>query len=215
VNGLRDLPVAPGTTAVSGGFGHGHPGFKPSLALPSQRFILGAGFAVLAVISAASIALDVKSRSEAAWVNHTLEVSNKLADMRLLVRRTESSARGYFLTGDQYFAKDYRQRLDRIAPAFSDLKDAVKDNVAQVQLLANTEPLVISGFTVTSEAMLLHAAGRAAGTAALTVAADDRARMESVDAGFDQLAKEEQRLLGIRSAESERTGSLLLAIDLS
>jgi PAS domain S-box-containing protein len=183
----------------------------PSLAMPSQRRILGAGFAVLAIISAASIALDVKSRSEAARVNHTREVSNKLADIRLLVRRAESSARGYFLSGDQYFAEDYRQRLDRIAPAFSDLQDAVKDNVAQLQLLASTEPLVINGFAVTSAAMLPHEAGRAA----FTVNADDRALMESVDARFDQLAKEEQTLLGIRSAQSERTGTLLLAIDLS
>jgi PAS domain S-box-containing protein len=58
-------------------------------------------------------------------------------------------------------------------------------------------------------------AGDAAGMAALAVEADGRARMESVDARFDQFAKEEQTLLGIRSAESERTGSLLLAIDLS
>jgi PAS domain S-box-containing protein len=215
VNGLRDLPVAPGTTAVSEGFGHGHPGFKSNLAPPSQRFILGAGFAVLAVISAASIALDVKSRFEEARVNHALEVSNKLAEMRLLFRRAESSARGYLLTGDQYFAKDYRQRLDRVAPAFTELKDAVKDNVAQLELLASTEPLVVSRFAVISEALLLHAAGDAAGIAALTTKADGRTLMESVDARFDQLAKEQQTLLGIRSAESERTGSLLLGIDLS
>jgi PAS domain S-box-containing protein len=183
--------------------------------MPSQRLVLGAGFAVLAVISAASIALDVKSRFEATWVNHTLEVSNKLADMRLLFRRTESSARGYLLTGDPYFANDYRQRLDRIAPAFTELKDAVKDNVAQLGLLASTEPLVVSRFAVTSEALLLHMAGDAAGMAALAAKADGRTQMESVDAGFDQLAKEEQRLLGIRSAESERTGSLLLAVELS
>jgi signal transduction histidine kinase/CHASE3 domain sensor protein/FixJ family two-component response regulator len=179
-----------------------------------QRLILAVGFAVLAAFSAVSIALDVKSRSEAAWVNHTLEVSNRLADMRLLVRRAESSARGYSLTGDQYFVKDYHQLLDRIAPAFAELEEAVKDNPAQLQLLAGTEPLVIGGFATTSKAMLLHAAAIAAGTAALAGTADDRALTESVDARFDQLAKAEQTLLGIRSAESERTGSVLLSIEL-
>ena len=39
--------------------------------------------------------------------------------------------------------------------------------------------------------------------------------MDSIGAHFDQIAEEEQRLLGIRSAESKWTGSLLLAVDLS
>jgi PAS domain S-box-containing protein len=215
VNGLRGLLVAPGSKIIFGGAGHGNPGLKPKLAMSSQRLILGAGFAVLAVISAASIALDVKSKSDAAWVNHTLEVSGKLTDMRLLFRGAESAARGYLLTGDQYFAKDYHQSLDRIAPAIAELKEAAKDNLAQLQLLANIETLAIGRFAVTSEVVMLHAAGDNAGVAALTAKPDGPALMGSIDAKFDQLVNEEQRLLGIRSAESERTGSLLLTVDLT
>jgi PAS domain S-box-containing protein len=215
VKGPRDLPVAPDSTVISGGPERGHPSFTPNLAMSSSRLVLGAGFVVLAAFSAASIGFDAKSRSDAAWVNHTLEVSNKFVDMRLLFRRTESSARGYLLSGDQYFANDYHERLDRIAPAFTELKDAVRDNDAQLRLLASAEALVVSRFSVTSEALLLHMAGDVAGMTALTAKADGRTLMESVDARFDQLGKEEQRLLGIRSAESERTGSILLAIELS
>ena len=46
--------------------------------IPSQRVILGAGLAILLVITAASIGLDVKSRSDAAWVNHTIDVQKKI-----------------------------------------------------------------------------------------------------------------------------------------
>ena len=81
----------------------------------SHRLILGIGFAVLLAISAASIALDVKSRADVAWVNHTLEVHNKLKDVQLLFRRAESAARGYLLASDQSFVEDYRQALDGIA----------------------------------------------------------------------------------------------------
>jgi signal transduction histidine kinase/CHASE3 domain sensor protein/FixJ family two-component response regulator len=215
VTALRGLLVAPSSRVIFAGSEPGHPGLKPKLAGLSERLILGAGLAVLAIISAASIALDVKSRSEAAWVNHTLEVSGKLADMRLLIRRAEGAARGYLLTGDQYFVKDYHQRLDRIAPGFAELKEAVKDNGAQLQLLASSQPLVIGIFAVTSESIRLHAAGDAAAIAPLAPKADGRALMETIDANFDQLVNEEQRLFAIRSAESEQTGSLLLAIDLS
>jgi len=114
--GRRGLFVAPRSEAA----------FAPSegniadsgLVFPtsSQRLILGTGFAVLLAVSAASIALDVKSRSDAAWISHTQEVTNKITDLRLLFRLAESAARGYLLTGDQYFAEDYRLSLDRSHP---------------------------------------------------------------------------------------------------
>ena len=183
--------------------------------MSSRRLLLGAGFAVLLAISAASIALDVKSRSEVAWINHTLEVSNKLKDMRLLFRRAESAARGYLLSGDQSFLEDYHQSLDQVPPAFAALKQAVRDNPAQLQLLADSEARVIGRFAASSEMVRLHAVGDTAGMAALTARAEGRALMAAIGTNFDQLADEEQRLLEFRSAQSERTGGLLLAVDLS
>jgi signal transduction histidine kinase/CHASE3 domain sensor protein len=183
--------------------------------MSSQSLLLGAGFAVLLAIIAASISLDAKSRTDAAWVNYTLEMSNGLTNMRLLFRRAESAARGYLLTGDQYFAKDYHQSLDGIAPAFVELKARLKQNVAQSQLLAGIEPLATSRFAITSEAMRLHAAGDSAGMAVLAARAEGRALVTSIDARFDQLANEEQRLLALRSAESGRTSSLLLTVNLA
>ncbi len=215
MNRLRGLFAAPGSRTVFGQSEHRIAGFGLSFPRSSQRLILGIGFAVLLAISAASVALDVKSRSDAAWVNYTLELSHSLTDLRLLFQRGESAARGYLLTGDQYFIKEYRQASDQIAPAFGELKEAIKQNTAQSQLLASSEPLVMRRLAVSSESILLHDAGDTAGVAALFARAEGRALMDSIDTKFDQLAQEGQRLLGIRSAASERTGSLLLAVDLS
>jgi hypothetical protein len=74
VNGLRGLLVPPGPEVTIEKSGARRPGLKPNLPMSSQRLLLGIGFAVLAVMSAGSIALDLKSRSDATWVNHTLEV---------------------------------------------------------------------------------------------------------------------------------------------
>jgi PAS domain S-box-containing protein len=215
VNGLRELLVAPGSGTIVGASGPNRPRSISGHAMSVQRLILGVGLVVLAVMSAASIALDVKSRSEVEWINHTLEVSGKLANMRLLFRSTESAARGYLLTGDRYFETQYHQSLDAVAPAFSKLREAVKDNTGQQELIASTEPLAASRFAVTSEAMRLHAAGDAAGAVGPAIQANGRARMETLDAKIDQLASEEQRLFGVRSVGAERTGSQLLAVDLS
>jgi hypothetical protein len=80
--------------------------------MPSQRIVLGIGLAVLLVVSAASIGFDVKSRSDAAWVDHTFGVLKKLSDVRLLTRRAESAARGFVLTNDPNLVKDFPARLD-------------------------------------------------------------------------------------------------------
>jgi PAS domain S-box-containing protein len=215
VNGLRGLLVPPGPEVTIEKSGARRPGLKPNLPMSSQRLLLGIGFAVLAVMSAGSIALDLKSRSDATWVNHTLEVSNGLTDMRLLLRRAESAARGYLLSSDPHFMAEYHQAYDQIAPALVELKAKLRDNIVQSLLLTSSEPLVAGRFAATGEAIRLHAAGDSAGIAVLTTRAEGRSLTDSIDTKFDQLAKEEQRLLGIRAAESVRTGSLLLAIDLS
>lgn len=94
----------------------------------SQRIILGLGLAVLLAISAASIGLDVKSRSDAGWVDHTLGVLKKLSDLELLIRRAESAARGYVLTNDPGLVKEFGDAHDGIAPAFAELIERTGDN---------------------------------------------------------------------------------------
>jgi CHASE3 domain sensor protein len=183
--------------------------------MPSQRVVLGIGLAILLVISAASIGLDVKSRSDAAWVDHTLGVLKKISDTRLLIRRAESAARGFVLTDDPNFVKEYRDTSDQIAPAFADLKETTKDNPAQTQLLESNEAQVARRLVVSSEIIRLHTAGDTAGMAALTARAQGRAAMEMLSTNFDKLAAEEERLLAVRTADSQQTRIVLLAIDLT
>jgi signal transduction histidine kinase/CHASE3 domain sensor protein/CheY-like chemotaxis protein len=183
--------------------------------MSSQRIILGTGLAILLIISAASIGLDVKSRSDAARVNHTLGLLKKISDMRLLVRHAESAARGFALTNDPNLVNEYRASHDQIAPAFAELKEAMRDKSAQTQL-ESTEALVARRLAVSSELLRLQAAGDSAGIAALLARAEGRAAMETLGTSFDRLSAEEERLLlATRSAYSWLTGGLLLAIDLA
>jgi CHASE3 domain sensor protein len=106
----------------------------------TQRLFLGFSFATLALISAASIALDAKSQSDADWVAHTLEVTNKLLNLRLPIRVAESAQGGYLLTGEDRFLNDYRRAIALIVPAFAELAAATADNPAQQDLLAALKP---------------------------------------------------------------------------
>jgi signal transduction histidine kinase/CHASE3 domain sensor protein/CheY-like chemotaxis protein len=176
---------------------------------------LGMGFAVLALISAASIALDVKSRFDAAWVDHTHGALTKISDIRLLIRRAESAARGFALINDPSLVNEFRDSHDRIAPAFAELVEATKDNPAQTRSLEASEPLIARRLAVSSELVRLQAAADSAGIAALTARAEGRAVMETVGANFDKLAAEEEKLLAVRSAASQSTGRMLLSVNLA
>jgi PAS domain S-box-containing protein len=182
--------------------------------ISSQRVILGAGLAILLIIAAASMGLDVKSRSDAVWVNHAVGVLKKISDVRLLVSRAESAGRGYELYQAPGFMEEFDAARNRIAPALGDLKLALRDSADQLQLLEATGPLILRRLEVAAEVLRLRASGDQAGVDALVGRAEGRGLMETLTANLDQLALSEEKLLADREAISRRTGIVLLGIDL-
>ncbi|MCS3759343.1 CHASE3 domain-containing protein [Bradyrhizobium centrosematis] len=183
--------------------------------IPTQRVILGAGLAILLIITAASIALDVKSRSDAAWVHQTVQVQKKISDLRVLLRRAESAARGFELYRNPAFSSEFDSVHAQIAPALAELKRGVRDNPDQVALLEGTEPLALRRVEIAATAMRLRAANDEAGIAALNGKAEGRGLMDTVMGNLDRLSAEEERLLAVRSQDSRRNGIVLLGIDVA
>ena len=182
--------------------------------MPSQRIILAIGLAILLIISAASIGLDLTSRSDNASVDRALGILAKISDMRPLLRRAESAARAFALSGDQEFAREYREASDPILPALAALVEAVKANPTEKQLIEDTRALVERQIAVNGELIRLRSAGDNAGAAAL-VGQEDRAATAAIAGNLEKAVAEERRLLNARRAESETNGMLLLAIDLA
>ena len=183
--------------------------------MPSQRLILGTGLAILLVISAASIGLDVKSRSDAGSLDRTLGVLKKISDMRPLLRGAESAARAYALTGIPGFADEYRASSDALLSAFDGLIAAVQDNPGETRLLEETKAQVIRGIAVNGELVRLRTAGDSAGIASLMAGGESRAAVEKIGTGLERIVAEERRLLAVRGTESKSNGAFLLAIDLA
>ena len=181
--------------------------------IPSQRVILGAGLAILLIITAASIGLDVKSRSDAAWLNHSAEVLKKIADVRLWVRRAESAARGYEIYRTTGFVDEFQTAKSQIAPALGDLKLAMRDNGTQVQLLEATEPLVLRRVEIAAEALRLRSSSDQAAIEELQGKAEGRGLMDTLSANLERMVANEEKLRASREADSRRTGIVLLGID--
>jgi PAS domain S-box-containing protein len=134
--------------------------------------------------------------------------------VRLLVGKAESASRGFAITGDENLAGNFREMSARIPAAFAALKTAVDDTPAQRELLEGAEPSLARRLAVSAELIRLRSDGDSAGIAALTARADGRAAMERLTANLDRLMAEEQRLLAVRTAQSQSSGRLLLTIDL-
>ena len=182
--------------------------------MPSQRIILGIGLAILLLIGAASIGLDLKSRSDTASVDRALGILSKLSDMRPLLRQAESAARAFAISGDQEFAREYREASDAIVVALAALIEAVKDNPTERQLIEQTKALVERQLAVNREMIRLRDAGDSAAVAAL-VRQEDREAMATIAGNLAKAVAEERRLLYAQRAGSETTGGILLAIDLA
>ena len=76
---------------------------------------------------------DNKSRDDVAWVEHALDVLNKLADLRLLVNRAQSASRGLVSTGDRGFATEFRDNNDQIPSSLPELRETVGDTAGQTR----------------------------------------------------------------------------------
>jgi PAS domain S-box-containing protein len=183
--------------------------------MPSQRIILGTGLAILLLIGAASIGLDLKSRSDTASVDRALEVLKKISDLRPLMRSAESAARGFAVTGDAAFAREHRDASAAFLSAFDDLLAAVRANPGETRTLEETKALVARQIALSGELVRLQNAGDRAGIAALMARAEDRTVTEAIGSNLEKVVAEERRLLAQNRAESETNGRVLLAIDLA
>ena len=175
---------------------------------------VGVGLGMLLLIGATSMALDLKSRHDAAQVNHTLKVLQDTSELRVQLRRAEGAARGYALTNAQNFAEEFQTVNALLPKALAGLQHLVSDNPAQVERLTVIEGLIRRRLAVASELVRLQAASDQAGIAALSAKAEGRTTMAAVSERLDTFTDEEKQVLAARSQTSRTTSSLLLAADL-
>lgn len=88
---------------------------------PSQIALVAAGFAVVLLMSLASVWLIRQSQAANERLTQSLTVTNLLANLRADIRRTESGQRGYLLTGKSDYLDDYNATRNRILPGLSQM----------------------------------------------------------------------------------------------
>ncbi|MDU6670507.1 MAG: CHASE3 domain-containing protein, partial [Bradyrhizobium sp.] len=176
---------------------------------------IGLGLGTLLAVGSASVALDLKSRDDAALVDHTMEVLQKSSDLRLLLRQVESASRAFALTADDRFVAEFQDARQRVPAALADLLHAVNDNAAQVTRLTSIDEVVKRRLDLSGRLIQLRAANNQAALDNLLAGGPGRAAMATITATLDAFNAEERRLLAARTETSQRTGAWLLMIDLA
>jgi PAS domain S-box-containing protein len=75
-------------------------------------------------------------------IRHAQRVMYEIAKLAETMDETESAQRGYLLTGDKSFLRDYDDSVQRISASLSKVRDLVAANPAQVAHLDALEPLL-------------------------------------------------------------------------
>ncbi|MBX9651663.1 MAG: CHASE3 domain-containing protein [Xanthobacteraceae bacterium] len=183
--------------------------------MPLQRVILGIGLAVLLMMSAASVSLELKSRSDTALADHSINVLKQISDVRVLVHRAETSSGRFMLTPNAEIESLYRDVAGRVSAKMAELIEAVRDNPGQARLFEETRALIARRLAISDEMLRLRSAGDTAAVIATAARAEGFSVVNAINANFDKAVAEERRRLADQGERSKTNGRFLLVIDLA
>lgn len=137
------------------------------------------------------------------WVAHTLEVSENILSLTSLLLTAQSNARGYFVTGQDYYRERREEAMTAVPNAIKKIRSTTQDNPAQLERLDKLEQMIADrmqrwittnelykkkGFNAVRDQMMLS---------------DGKVRQQKQQDLIDEMLSEEKRLLKIRSDRSD------------
>ena len=103
-----------------------------------------AGLALLAIACIGAMWLAGEQQASASWVNHSLEVENRISAVLSMLQDAETGQRGYLLIRKPEFLKPYQAAAPQIPSALAELRRATADNPQQQAFVARLEAVARS-----------------------------------------------------------------------
>lgn len=189
--------------------------WRRRFATPNPTMLLLLGFAILVAISASSITLVHRARSDADSVAHTLRVMNAVSQLQVLIRRTESAQRGYLITGGDGFSRFYAQSKAQTGPTLEEIATLTSDNPEQQQRVAEARDLIAARFESYERSMALRAAGDVEGAFADLRADRTEGAMTRLGALLVEMKADETKLLEERAGASRDSTIWLTVVNVA
>lgn len=174
-----------------------------------QKVLLGLGLALafMAGIGIASYRSTMRLVENNVWVTHTQVVLGE-ADLLLAgLAQTESSGRGYALTGDSGFVDQFETAAGRIAENQKSLRELTRDNPVQQRRLDSLGPMIDRRFAILREVMEERRKHGLPAAVAVTQQNKGKEIMSSVLQLVTAFEDEERGLLRIRDREASASAS--------
>jgi signal transduction histidine kinase len=178
----------------------------------------GIALAILIFVGIFSYRKLFQETSDQQWVDHTHLVLEKLDAVQLDATNAESWQRGYLITGDARYLKDYQQSLTDLDDHLDDLGKLVEDNPAQEEALRNLRDLTAQKVEGLQQRILLRQTSLDAAAEAIRqsnvseLSADLRTQIKNMKATEQNLLK---RRTTAADASSRKVEQLIIAGNLA
>jgi signal transduction histidine kinase len=180
-----------------------------------QILLLGAGFLVLAAISAASVILVNKARQDNGWVVHTIEVENQINALLLQIRRAESASRGYLLTSSPRFLAEHEAATATILPDVDKLAKLAGDNPVQIENSKELRAPVEARLREFAKVIDFVKNNDVAGGIAMLRETNVSDSVQRIDDVAGAMRAEEERLFASRTATADRSQTLAALVTIA
>lgn len=177
----------------------------------SQAVIVIA-FVLLSCCAGSGLWLAARKQAADAWVRHTYDVRENLAQVRISALRSEVHRRSY-LMGVHPRAKSTLQESRRaLIPALAALRSATFDNPRQHARINVLAQLTVARLDEAQQTVRLVDAGRRAEALAIVDSSRNDHATAALVGVIKQIGAEEQRLLSIRLKRAEGLQRPMLAV---
>ena len=166
-----------------------------------QKILLAFGLAVLAVFVIAILAYRSTRGfiKTADWLAHTRLVLENQETLLRHVTEAETAARGFIITGDDWFLESYQQVVDAVVADFGRLKLLVADDLSQSNRLASLKEQISLKLNNLRDLIQLRRVEGAAAAARRFSKGDGEDVMREIRSIMSDFEKEENRLLEERA----------------
>jgi len=177
----------------------------------SVKGLLALAFPVGALALAVVLFLSVQREAKraAGWVEHTLQVKERIEDCLALMVDAETGVRGFLLAGSEDFLEPFEDAEASFDATFERLATIVRDNPAQSERFAQLRLLALERRQILRQ-LVQQARGRAKPD--LDKLRQGHGRMSEIRAQVAAMLEEENRLLAARALERDRLDRILTRV---
>ena len=172
-----------------------------------RNLFIGFGFTLLILVISSALSylsIDQLLKSQK-WVEHTIQVENRLTEITSTIKDAETAQRGFLLTSNEDFLEPYIGAKEEISSLFNQVELLTRDNNEQQKDLPLLESLIEHKFALISKTIADNRRGIPVTAAGLL---KGKLVMDSVRTITNAMTTRESKLMISRNAKMNRFATL-------